>query len=73
MINCSLVSTHVATDTKLSREDNEIDFDSTIFGKWIGRLMYFTTTRPDIMYRVSLICRFIDSKKKSHWQVGKGY
>jgi hypothetical protein len=71
MINCSPVSTPVAVGTKLSREQNEMDFDSTIFRKLVGSLMYLTATRPDIMYGVSLISRFMDTPKNSHWQAGK--
>ena len=33
--------------------------------------MYLTATRPDIMYGVSLISRFMDSPKDSHWKAGK--
>ena len=57
--------------TKLNREATEKDFDSTIFKRFVGSLMYLTTTRPDIMYGVSLISRFMDSPKTSHWQAGK--
>jgi hypothetical protein len=71
MINYSSVSTPMAVGTKLSREQNEMDFDSTIFKKLVGSLMYLTTTRPDIMYGINLISRFIDTPKNSHWQAGK--
>ena len=30
-----------------------------------------TTTRPNLMYVVSLISRFMESPKDSHWNVGK--
>jgi hypothetical protein len=33
--------------------------------------MYITTTRPDIMYGVRLISRFMETPKESHWKVGK--
>ena len=33
--------------------------------------MYLTTTRPDIMYGLILISRFMESPKDSHWQAGK--
>jgi hypothetical protein len=33
--------------------------------------MYLTATRPDIMFVVSLISRFMESPKDSHWKVGK--
>ncbi|XP_059067506.1 secreted RxLR effector protein 161-like [Cryptomeria japonica] len=71
MINCSPTSTLVAIGTKLSREDNETDFDSTILRKLDASLMYLTTTRLDIMYEVSLIYRFMDAPKNSHWQARK--
>ena len=37
----------------------------------VGILMYLTATRPDLMYVVSLISRFMESPKDSHWNVGK--
>ena len=33
--------------------------------------MYLTATRLDIMFAVSLISRFMESPKNTHWQVGK--
>ena len=37
----------------------------------VGSLMYLTTTRPDMMHAFSLISRFMEAPKDSHWQVGK--
>lgn len=71
LINYSLVSTPMVVGTKINREATEKDFDSTIFRRLVGSLMYLTTTRPDIMYGVSLISRFMDSPKTSHWHAGK--
>ena len=33
--------------------------------------MYMIATRPNIMYGVSVISRFMESPQNSHWQVGK--
>lgn len=33
--------------------------------------MYLTSTRPDLMYVVSLISRFMEEPKETHWNVGK--
>lgn len=33
--------------------------------------MYLTATRPDIAYGVSLLSRFMECPKKSHWEAGK--
>ena len=37
----------------------------------VGSLMYLTTTMTNIMYAVSLISRFMEYPKISHWKVGK--
>lgn len=71
MIICKPISTPIAIGTNLSKEDQEYNIDSIIFRRLVGSLMYLTTTRPDIMYAISLISRFMDTSKKSHWQVGK--
>ena len=44
---------------------------NALFKKLVGSLMCLTMTRPHIMYRVSLISRFMESQKDSQWQVGK--
>ena len=33
--------------------------------------MYLTVTRLDIMYGMSLISRFMETPKESHWKAGK--
>lgn len=33
--------------------------------------MYFTTIRPDIMYAISLVSRFMETPKETHWQAAK--
>ena len=37
----------------------------------VGSLMYLIATRPDIMYVVSLISRFMETPKETHWKQGK--
>ena len=71
MINCNLTSTPIATGTKLSKHEKGSSVDPTMFKRLVGSLMYMTATRPDIMYGVSLISRFMESPQNSHWQVGK--
>jgi len=39
--------------------------------KVVGSLMYLTTTRPDLMYGVSLISRFMANPTKTHWTAAK--
>ena len=37
----------------------------------VGSLIYLTANRPDLMYAISLISKFMESPKDSHWKVGK--
>ena len=56
---------------KLSKEDKKKDFDPSLYKSIIGSLMYLTVTRIDIMHDVSLISKFMERLKETHWQVAK--
>jgi len=71
MQNCKPVVTPIAIGTKISRDDHGSDIDPTLFKQLVGSLGYLTATRPDIMFGVSLISRFTESPKSTHWLVGK--
>ena len=71
MSNCKAVPTPVIIGLKLSKDDDGSTVDPTLFKRLVGSLMYLTATIPDIMYGVSLISRFKESPKDSHWQAGK--
>ena len=56
---------------KLSKEYCSKNIDQTLYKSIVGSLMCLTTTRPDIMYVVSLISRFMETPKETHWQSTK--
>eukprot|EP00253_Pinus_taeda_P011870 PITA_11870 len=56
---------------KLIKEDISKDFDPSLYKSIVGSLMYLTATRPDIMFAVSLISRFMERPKEAHWQETK--
>eukprot|EP00253_Pinus_taeda_P030569 PITA_30569 len=56
---------------KLSKEDSSKDFDPSLYKSIVGSLMYLTATRPDIMFVVSIISRFMERPKEAHWQAAK--
>ena len=68
MSNCKTTPTPVITDLKLNKDDEGSIVDPTLFKRLVRSLMYLTATKPDIMYGVSLISRFMESTKDSHWQ-----
>ena len=55
----------------LSKEYYSKNVDLTLYKSIVGSLMYLTATRPDIMYTVSLISRFMETPKETHWQANK--
>ena len=55
----------------MSKEDSSKRVDPTLYKSMVGSLMYLTATRPDLMHAVSLISRFMETPRDSHWQVGK--
>jgi hypothetical protein len=68
MINSKASPTPVIKGLKLSKEDKGSKVDLILFKRLIRSLMYIATTRPDIMYGVSLISRFMENPKESHWK-----
>eukprot|EP00253_Pinus_taeda_P007600 PITA_07600 len=71
MQECKATITPTVMGLKLTKEDNSKDFDHSLYKSIVGSLMFFTTTRPDIMYVVSLISRFMERPKEAHWQAAK--
>ena len=71
MSNCKTSTTQVITSLKLSKVDDGSIADPMLFKMLVCILMYLTATRPNIMYGVSLISRFMESPKDSHWQASK--
>ena len=71
MDSCNSVNTLVATGLKLSREGEGKLVNSTMYKSLIGSLRYLTMTRPDILYGVGLVSRYMETPRESHWLTGK--
>lgn len=71
MANNNAVKNPIVPGTKLSKDEGGIKVDGTLFKQVVGSLMYLTVTRPDLMYGVSLISRFMSSPTMSHWSAAK--
>lgn len=66
MKGCNSVSTPPSQDVRLTQKCGGKKIDATLYKQIVRRLMYLTATRPDIMYTISLINRYIKSSTKVH-------
>ena len=54
-----------------SNSENEESVDGSLYRSLVDSLLYLTATRPDLMFTVSMLSRFMESPKKSHRKANK--
>ncbi|XP_026405474.1 uncharacterized protein LOC113300487 [Papaver somniferum] len=71
MDNCNPILTPTEERLKLTKDESEELVNSTDFKSLVGCLRYLTATRPDIMYAIRLVNRFMELPRQSHLQAAK--
>ena len=71
MQDCDPVCTFVEMGSKLVKNPERNKVDNIFYKQIVGSLMYLTATRPDIMFVVSLISRFMENPKEMHLMTAK--
>jgi len=71
MSECKPVASPMTTNEKLLQDDGAAKIDSKYFRSLIGFLIYLTNSRPDILYSVSIISRFMKNPNKLHLAAAK--
>lgn len=71
MEDCKSMSTPLAQNDKFNKEDGAEKVDEGLYRSIIGCLMYLTATRPDIMYSVSLLSRYMHCASEVHYKAAK--
>ncbi|GAU38708.1 hypothetical protein TSUD_396360 [Trifolium subterraneum] len=71
MVNCNLAITPAEPRLQLSKCEEEDSVDPTKFRSLIGSLRYLCNTRPDLVYSVGIVSRFMDKPRVSHLVVVK--
>lgn len=66
MEDCNPVNNPMVPGTKLSKDMEGEDVDPSLYKQLIGSLMYLTATRPDIMFVVCFLSRFMVQPKAAH-------
>jgi len=71
MENCKPVSTPVVQGQKLMKEDEALKTDGKAYRSLVGSLLYLTATRPDIVFAVNYLSRFMQSPSQIHFVAAK--
>jgi len=71
MEECKFVSTPMNQKEKLSKKDGTDKVYEGYYRRLIGCLMYLIATRPDILFVVSLLSRFMHCASEVHLRVAK--
>jgi hypothetical protein len=71
MEECKATSTPMNQKEKLCKDDGDDKIDEGYFRSIIGCLMYLTTTRPGILFVVSLLSRFMHGASELHLRAAK--
>lgn len=71
MQNYNSVSNPIIPGQKVGRDEAGVKVDSTFYKQMVGSLMYLTATRPDLMFVVCLISRFMANPTELHLATAK--
>ena len=71
MGQCNSVKNPIIPGFKPTRDEGGVQVDSTLYKQIVGSLMYLTATRPDLMFAVSLISRYMEHPTESHVMAAK--
>ena len=71
MLDCNPVNTPMEIGIKLSRFDEGHIKDPTLFKSLVESLRYLTCTRPDILFAVGVISRFMKAPTSTHMKAAK--
>ncbi|XP_059650664.1 uncharacterized mitochondrial protein AtMg00810-like [Cornus florida] len=66
-----LVNTPMNANEKFLQDDGVVRTDPKEFRSLVGGLIYITHSRPDIMFPVSLLSRFMQNPSKNHFGATK--
>ena len=72
MKNCNLAETPTGAGLQpVKYPEDGRKVDRRVFKQIVESLMYLTTTRPDIMYSVSLVSRYMECPHEIHLAAAK--
>ena len=64
---CNVVTTPLEARVKFTNEEGGIRVNSTLYRSLIGSLRYLTHTRPDLLFSVGFLSRFMQNPTQEHY------
>ncbi|KOM27543.1 hypothetical protein LR48_Vigan437s000300 [Vigna angularis] len=71
MDDANLVGTPMECGIKLSKDEEGEKVDPTLYKSLVGSLRYLTCTRPDILYAVGVVSRYMEAPTTTHFKSAK--
>eukprot|EP00268_Persea_americana_P056077 TRINITY_DN6570_c0_g1_i4.p1 TRINITY_DN6570_c0_g1~~TRINITY_DN6570_c0_g1_i4.p1 ORF type:complete len:520 (+),score=81.62 TRINITY_DN6570_c0_g1_i4:3057-4616(+) len=71
MEHCNPVKNPIVPGCRLVKDEGGVRIYATTYKQMVSSLMYLTATRPDLMFVVSLISRFMETPTELHQQAMK--
>ena len=71
MQDCKPVSTPISAGVKLGKDEDSEKMDDSMYRSLIGSLLYLTAIRPDILFIVSFLSKFMHSSRDTRLTAAK--
>lgn len=71
MEDANPVGTPMECGSKLSKHEKGENMDPTLYKSLVGSLRYLTCTRPDILYVVGVVSRYMEAPTTTHFKAAK--
>ena len=71
MEECNAVRNPMVPGNRLTKDGDGTSVDPTSFKQLVGCLRYLTATRPDLIYSVNLVSRYMEKPGESHLSAAK--
>ena len=71
MAECKPCVTPMEERLKLTKASTTVKVDATLYRSIIGGLRYLVHTRPDIVFAVCYVSRFMEDPREDHWAAVK--
>ena len=68
MLACKPVDTPMKMNHKLGQTKNQTSADKGCYQRLVGKLIYLSHIRPDIVYAVSVVSQFMHSLGEEHME-----